>query len=587
MYPLYACRNENMEGSRLRMKKYLNSIPNEFMEALNVGLMNKEYDKPLVEYIYDAFKGFEILPNIKILGYDWDPNEANYDINDHVIRRNSNKNKAIKNIAETRCGVMYIDVELTGKDKNGDLKVHYLKKPIIVPIEDEHGYYLIKGKKCYLIYQMVDKMLYPSFGAVTIKSLMPICVKTAKEDFTATTGEKYTIPIYSIQIFKTAINILLLYSNLTITKTLNFMEVDKFIRIEDKNQEYPKSDNILRFECGKKSDVIIAVKKDVFEKEIYVKSIVGCLIKLFEDTKVKYVDIDNWELWMTIVGGKNTIRRGQYQHIFFNRLLDDVTRKELKINDYDKQNIYYLLRWIVQNYQTLWSKDNLSMINKRLRCREYLGSFFTKEISKRINRLVSLGDKMTLKDLDNAFRMPEDVLISKIYSSGVLRYAETNSDIDHYNKWKYTSKGPNALGANDARRIPIRQRILHPSMLGVCDIAETSASDPGRSGSLSPYCKMNSLYIDDSLYENEMHYKISKILDSYELEPDCEEIRFDCKDESEYNATLDALFKAGEGKFKFYGVTSNPMEIIVEKDPRENYRKFDESCLSTHEKEVS
>ena len=562
------------------MLKYLNDLPNDFVDALNIGIMTKEYDKPLVDYVYDAFKGFEILPNIKILGYEWVPDEDKYDINDHVIRRNSNKNKAIKNIAETRCGVMYIDAEVSGVDKNGITKVHYIKKPIIIPIEDKNGYYLIKGKKCYLIYQMVDKMLYPSFGAVTIKSLMPICVKTSKEDFTSTTGEVYTIPVYSIQIFKTAINVLLIYSHLTITKTLNFMEVDRFIHIEDKNQKYPNSDNIIRFECGKKSDIIVAVRKDIFEKEIYVKSIVGCLIKLFEETKIPYADIDNWEQWMIIVGGKNTIRRGIYQHIFFNRLLDNVTRKELKINEYDKQNIYYLLRWIIQNYQTLWAKDNLSMINKRLRCREYLGSFMTAEVSKRINRIVSLGDKATIKDFLNCFKFPEDIFLTKIYSSGVLRYAETNSDIDHYNKWKYTSKGPNALGANDARRIPIRQRILHPSMLGFCDIAETSASDPGRSGSLSPYCNMKSLYFDDSLYENEMHYKISKLLDECPLGDDYEELCIKCDNEEEYNNVLDSLFKAGDEKFKFYGVSNNPMEIIIEKDPRDNYRQFDESNLS-------
>lgn len=562
------------------MLKYLNDLPNDFVDALNIGIMTKEYDKPLVDYVYDAFKGFEILPNIKILGYEWVPDEDKYDINDHVIRRNSNKNKAIKNIAETRCGVMYIDAEVSGVDKNGITKVHYIKKPIIIPIEDKNGYYLIKGKKCYLIYQMVDKMLYPSFGAVTIKSLMPICVKTSKEDFTSTTGEVYTIPVYSIQIFKTAINVLLIYSHLTITKTLNFMEVDRFIHIEDKNQKYPNSDNIIRFECGKKSDIIVAVRKDIFEKEIYVRSIVGCLIKLFEETKIPYADIDNWEQWMIIVGGKNTIRRGIYQHIFFNRLLDNVTRKELKINEYDKQNIYYLLRWIIQNYQTLWAKDNLSMINKRLRCREYLGSFMTAEVSKRINRIVSLGDKATIKDFLNCFKFPEDIFLTKIYSSGVLRYAETNSDIDHYNKWKYTSKGPNALGANDARRIPIRQRILHPSMLGFCDIAETSASDPGRSGSLSPYCNMKSLYFDDSLYENEMHYKISKLLDECPLGDDYEELCIKCDNEEEYNNVLDSLFKAGDEKFKFYGVSNNPMEIIIEKDPRDNYRQFDESNLS-------
>lgn len=567
------------------MLKYLNELPNDYVDQLNVGIMNKEFDKPLEEYIFDAFKGFEILPNIKILGYEWVPDEDKYDINDHVIRRNSNKNKAIKNIAETRCGVMYIDAEVSGLDKNGVMKVHYIKKPVVIPIQDKNGYYLIKGKKCYLIYQMVDKMLYPSFGAVTLKSLMPICVKTSKEEFTDTEGIVYTIPIYNIQIFKTAINVLLIYSNLTITKTLNFLEVDRFIHVESKDKEYPKTDKVIRFECGKKSDIIVTVVKDIFEKDIYVKSIVGCLIKLFEDTKIQYKDIDNWEEWMIIVGGKNTIRRGIYQHIFFNRLLDNVTRKELKINEYDKQDIYYLLRWIIQNYHTLWAKDNLSMINKRLRCKEYIGSFVTAEVSKRINRIVSLGDKATIKEYLNLFKFPEDIFITKLYNSGVLRYSETNSDMDFGSKFKMTKKGPNALGNNDSRRIPIRQRALHPTMLGYMDIADTSSSDPGQSGSLSPYCDMKSLYFDDSLYENEMHFKIAKYLDENPLDDDYEELVIKCDNEEQYNATLDALFKAGEGKFKMYGTSNNPMEIIIEKDPREGYRKFDENFLMNNNEE--
>ena len=428
------------------MRRFLNDMPNDYEKALNKDLLNKAFDRPLHEYIYDAFKGFEILPNIKILGYEWVPDEDKYDVNDHVIRRNSNKNKTIKHISETRCGVMYIDAEVTGLDKNGVMKVHYIKKPLVLPIIDEDGYMTIKGKKCYLIYQMVDKMLYPSFSAVTIKSLMPICVKTAKDDFTDMDGNTYTIPTYTIQIFKTAINVLLLYSNLTITKTLNFMEVERFIHIERKGETPPPcKDEIIRFDCGKKSDIIVAVKKRAFDKEIYIRSIVGCLINLFVETKIKYDQIDDWEEWMIIVGGKHTIRRGLYQHIFFNRLLDEVTRKELRINDQDKQNIYYLLRWIIQNYHALWSKDNLSMINKRLRCNEYLGSYFTAEVSKRINRIVSLGDKATIRDYLNLFKFPNDIFITKIYSSGVLRYAEINSDMDFCNKVRTTKKGPTMM----------------------------------------------------------------------------------------------------------------------------------------------
>lgn len=389
------------------MLEYLNSIPNEYRDNLNKAILNKEYDQPLVEYIFKAFKGFEIIPNIKILGYEWVPDEDKYDINDHVVRRNSNKNKLIKNIAESRCGVMYIDAEVSGYDKNGTLKVHYIKKPLILPVEDENGYLSIKGKRCYIIYQLVDKMLYPSFGAVTVKSLMPICVKTSKNDFTDTKGNVYTIPIYNIQIFRTAINVLLIYSHLTVSKMLSFMEVDKFIRIEQKGGDYPESDKIIRFECNKKSDITVAVRKDIFDKEIYVRSVVGCLITLFNDTHIEFKNINNWEEWMIIVGGKNTIRRGIYQHIFFNRLLDVITKDEIKINDYDKQDIYHLLRWIVQNFFDLWSKDNLSFINKRLRRNEYVASFITAEISKRINRIVSLGDKITIRDVLNAFRFPK------------------------------------------------------------------------------------------------------------------------------------------------------------------------------------
>ena len=39
--------------------------------------MNKTFDKALVEYIFDAFKGFEILPNVKIIDYEWVPDEDN------------------------------------------------------------------------------------------------------------------------------------------------------------------------------------------------------------------------------------------------------------------------------------------------------------------------------------------------------------------------------------------------------------------------------------------------------------------------------------------------------------------------------
>ena len=62
--------------------------------------------------------------------------------------------------------------------------------------------------------------------------------------------------------------------------------------------------------------------------------------------------------------------------------------------------------------------------------------------------------------------------------------------------------------------------------------------------------------IDDSLYENQLHYKLSKYMDEYPLDDDYEELVIQCDNETEYNNMLDALYHAGEGKFKICGVSN-------------------------------
>ena len=122
-------------------------------------------------------------------------------------------------------------------------------------------------------------------------------------------------------------------------------------------------------------------------------------------------------------------------------------------------------------------------------------------------------------------------------------------------------------------------------MLGCLDISSSSSSDPGQSLDLSPYTDMKSLYFDDSLYENAMHYKINQYLEENPLDKDYEELVIKCDSEEQYNSILDALFKAGDGKFKVFGVSNNPMEIVVEPDPRDKYRKFNEENLMSNSKE--
>ena len=56
---------------------------------------------------------------------------------------------------------------------------------------------------------------------------------------------------------------------------------------------------------------------------------------------------------------------------------------------------------MMQNYQILRMKDNLSLDNKRLRCNEYIAALLTQEFSKRLNRVITLGTKATLTDFSD------------------------------------------------------------------------------------------------------------------------------------------------------------------------------------------
>lgn len=78
-----------------------------------------------------------------------------------------------------------------------------------------------------------------------------------------------------------------------------------------------------------------------------------------------------------------------------------------------------------------------------------------------------------------------------------------------------------------------------------------------------------------------MHFKISKYLDELKTDPEVEELVIKCDTEEQYNEILDSLFRAADGQIKICGVSNNPLEIIVEKDPHDSYRKFDESHVDT------
>jgi hypothetical protein len=130
---------------------------------------------------------------------------------------------------------------------------------------------------------------------------------------------------------------------------------------------------------------------------------------------------------------------------YFDRMLDETTKKILKLPVCQKYDIYGLLRWMQEEFNELRLKDNCDLSNKRIRCNEYIASLLTKEFSKRLARIISMGDKATVDNIRELFKFSGDILIQKMHSSGVLRFNDSVNDLDMFVKFKYTSKGPHSM----------------------------------------------------------------------------------------------------------------------------------------------
>lgn len=412
------------------MKKYLKDYVSGLEQDLNISLMNKEADLPLVEYVMDAWRSLEIVKNIKILKFEYNEQESAIDINKHIFKREKKKKKKdrfnFKFINDDRygCLTVYIQITLEEKDPKTEekqIRQKVLKKQMLIPLQDEDGYYFIKGKKYYIIYQLCDKSTYTSSSSVTLKSLMPIAVKrnsitaenltkgtAVKED---TTGTTYNLPVYNVFVFKKEIPIILFYAANGLQWGLSFLGLDEVIHF------YPNLDNAdynknIYFQISSKC--FIEVNKELFLKYPFVQSVVGSL--LFVTTnRMSVDDLYNKKLWIKRLSNNNTIEKGEDILVFFNRLMDETTKKILKLNLHNKDDIYAILRWMMQNYNDLRQKDNLSLDNKRLRCNEYIASLLTIEFSRRLNRIITLGAKATMSDFVDMFKISGNLLIQKMH----------------------------------------------------------------------------------------------------------------------------------------------------------------------------
>jgi hypothetical protein len=408
------------------------------MDKVNWGLIDRSVDDSIADIIRENMESLNIIDNIKIVRVEFNDDPSDTDNKIITVRRDRKKFPNVKYIGQSRLGCLTLYFHVIGTDGNStERKQSVIIRKILIPLLDERNQMLLQGKNYNLIYQLVDKTLYPTASAVTIKSLLPICIKIYETTITDVHGEEYPTFSHLIQIFKKFYNPLYLTSLHGIHYILKLMEVELFfqfhrlgtIDISDPKYKYFQVDNI-----------IIRVLADAFNKFTYIQSMTTMVIELLDAINVTWETLYDENFWL-LVFSDGKPEKARSNKIFHSRMLDITTQRKLFIDEYNKFTIHHLVRYAIMNFSKLWAYDNLSLDNKRLRCAEYIGSILTGEISKRMNRAVILGPRATFDDYVRVISFPPDILIKKLHSSGVLRYDEIVNDLDIVSRLKYTKKG--------------------------------------------------------------------------------------------------------------------------------------------------
>lgn len=397
-------------------------------------------------------------------------------------------------------------------------------------------FYINEGVRYFLIYQIVDNATYGTGEGVSLKSLlMPITMK--REEYTTTseiTGEAYDFYTYDVLLFSKALNpILYLFTkdayNSLVSLNLNTEEdiydswvthrdvslIEKFNTFFDVDfkfspslSELSKDDDRVIFKLSAErakdeNSCFVSVKKSDLEVE-RIRTVIGSLLNIKNTLKKKRIGFSYDQLispwfWVDTVSEFFT-KNNDYLKKFYkiktmllslNRLIDETTRSTLNLESRDKENTLTILRYMMENFDELVHADSQNLDQKRLRLFEYqlypLRQYFSNQIYRVLN-----SPTRSKAVLDRIFSNLNPLFIIKgTVTSELLRYYNSTNDMNLFSAFlKYTFRGPQSLN----KVVSMEQRDLHPSYTGRLSLIASSASDPGLSGSLTPFVEVYDYY---------------------------------------------------------------------------------------------
>ena len=515
-------------------------------ERINKPLMNREFEKPIESYVEDCFASIhDVINTIELVDSTF-----TYDVDTSFYNRTRSKTqkKKLVHIEKNRVGELILKFRVKDEFEGEPIELEYVVRQMI-PIPDEHGKLLLKGVSYTPQYQLTETSTYVTSSNLVMKSLMPIRIKKVPVDLRADNGEYFTVHAFYAYMMEDFVNIFYYYfANFGVFDTIEYFNVGQFISVlpTDEVERNGKHPSCLYFNCGK--SITIEVDKDAFFKSDYIRNIIGTIYDTIT-SKDTYEGILEQDQWIIKIGStKKTAKKeafeelGRRYRMLFTRMQDKSSRESLRTTWHNKETIYNIIRWICMHYDELRAKDNLDIRFKRLRCNQYIGFSINLIISEHIKKFVNTSvvtKEALITKYKNFFTFKGNEVISKIHSSGLMKYDDLVNDLNFFQKFKVTMKGPNSLGNKNSRNIAARQRALHPSHIGILGLDTCSSSDPGITNYINPLCETDGLFFKNAPEEPEdAFYKLMLELGIISEDADDDLIKID---PIKFNNTLEFI----------------------------------------------
>lgn len=448
-----------------------------FSEGIFKGLREQD---DIYQCIEDVCKALETIKNIKYLGKEIEEKE-------HKIPFLASP--SYLTLRGTRCNLVTFKFEITlGEEKE------VVEMPLLVHKRIDDYFYIVNGAKYYPIYQIVDESTYNTRDGIILKSLlMPIILKVEKATYSTTKDQEISANIYIANLFNKKINLLYYFlAKIGYSKTIKFLGLEKDLALV--KYDKPRKGYVY-FSINKAN--AFRVSRERFKVDAMFRSLVFMFLDVFKNKKNIIENRGNKEFWVKKLGQFFTttgdpVEKGTTVLSSFERLLDERTKSVLRIPENDKKTIYHLFRWEVREFKKLKRKDNLSLDNKRLRLSEYLISPLLRKLSTNTYRILNTKTPLTMNRLKTIFNLSPFFLVKK--QSDLLRYDNAVNDLDFNLALKYSSRGPQSLGGGGKKNVATVYRDIHLSQVGKMSLNSCSATDPGLSGTLSPFIETDGFY---------------------------------------------------------------------------------------------